>query len=464
MYVGLIDPASSKYVEDAVPPVGLACLSARLKQDGHAVEILDVALSPEREITAFLGKDFDLIGLSATSATFSDALGLVTRIKNRTPSTSIVVGGPHTSIAGAEVLRSNGIDFIVRGEGEETLSELAQRLASGDRAYGTILGLGYRDRGGDIRLNDARPGNERLDEWPYPSYDSLDMSRYTCHVIASSRGCPYGCTFCAVQHIWGRKIRLRSPESLVGEVRHLLATYGKKDIMLCDDVFNVDIRRACRFCQLLIESGLDVRWHCWSFRADRADPELLDLMKRSGCETVSVGVESANPQVLKNINKHETIEQIERGIRNIMRSGVKCLTLNMIGNAGDTLETVRETMRFNNRLRVDGAKFFMALPYPKTELWDYVVAHGRFLHDDYTRFHHFSGEPVFETDDFPSHDRRKAYRLTRRFSSQVEIRAHLRRAVRRVVKGDFLRMSPRRVANSVLRAVRLLRHSLSPGS
>jgi anaerobic magnesium-protoporphyrin IX monomethyl ester cyclase len=464
MHVGLIDPASSKYVEDVVPPVGLACLSARLKQDGHTGEILDVALSSEGEIAAFLGKDFDLIGLSATSATFSDALGFVSHIKNRTPSTPIVVGGPHTSIAGADILRPNGIDFIVCGEGEETLSELAQHLASGNRAYGTILGLGYRDRGGNVRLNEARPGNERLDEWPYPSYDSLDMSRYTCHVIASSRGCPYGCTFCAVQHIWGRKIRLRSPESLVGEVRHLFTTYGKKDVMLCDDVFNVDIGRACRFCQLLIDSGLDARWHCWSFRADRADPELLDLMKRSGCETVSVGVESANPQVLKNIKKHETIEQIEQGIRNILRSGVKCLTLNMIGNAGDTLESVRETMRFNRRLRVDGAKFFMALPYPKTELWDYVAAHGRFLHGDYTCFHHFSGEPVFETDEFPSRDRREAYRLARRFSSEVEVRAHFRRAVRRVVKGDFLHMSPKRVGSSMLRAARLVRRSLLPGS
>jgi radical SAM superfamily enzyme YgiQ (UPF0313 family) len=164
---------------------------------------------------------------------------------------------------------------------------------------------------------------------------------------------------------------------------------------------------------------------------------MLKAMRRSGCRSVSVGVESANPRVLRNIRKNETLAEIEEGIRNIKNAGILCQTLNMIGNPGDNLDTVKETIAFNRRLKVDSATFYLAIPYPKTGLWDFVEKNGRFLQSDYTRFHHFSTEPIFETQDFTREQRSQAYRMARRFELWTKLATSFRRKLTRAFRGDL---------------------------
>jgi radical SAM superfamily enzyme YgiQ (UPF0313 family) len=189
---------------------------------------------------------------------------------------------------------------------------------------------------------------------------------------------------------------------------------------------------------MLIESKLPIRWSSWSFRADLADPTLLKLMKQSGCESVSIGIESADPQVLQNIHKRETIEEIAQGIRRIQEADLLVTGLFMIGNPGDTLETIKKSINFAATMKLDNADFFLALPYPKTELWQYAQEKSRMLKTDYTTFHHFSDEPVFETTEFPSADRQRAYQMARRFSLTNRLKRSFVRKLRyRLKEGQY---------------------------
>ena len=429
MNIGLIDP-SAKKTASPMPHLGLAYVAGALETKGHSVAVLDLDVSNAGEIEQFLGTPFDLIGITAASFTFRRAVEAIKAYKARNPGVPVVMGGPHISLELEKVFDGAGIDFGVYGEGEFTITELAARLEAGfDSArdgYDGILGLIYK-RDGKIIVNPPRLKNRELDRLPFPSYASLAMERYDTYPVITSRGCPYKCTFCTVPLVDGNLWRERSAENVLEEIRSLTSRYGKKTVAFCDDNFNGQVERVKELCARLIDSKLLLKWFCWSFRADRADPDMLKAMKEAGCYHVSVGLESADPQVLKDVKKSLTLKKVEDGVRNIKAAGISCQTLNMIGNAGDNLETVKATISFNRRLSVDGALFHLAVPYPKTELWDWVEKNGRWLKFDYTEFHHFSAEPIFETDDFVGEERLKAYRLARRFEREVAFRAALRK-------------------------------------
>lgn len=450
MKVGFIDPGTKKL--SLMPHVGLGYVAAVLEQDGHDVSILDTGVATKPEADRFFGTAFDALGVTATSFTYREATEVIRAYKTAHPRVPVVLGGPHVTIAAEEVFQCGDIDFAVRGEGEQTMKELAgllgQGLPSGHEAYGDILGLMYRDHD-TIQVNRPRPRNRALDELPFPDYPTLPMERYEVYPLLTSRGCPYRCTFCAAHVLCGGLWRGRSPENLVDEVQHQRSIWGDRRVVVCDDNFNLRVDRAKKFCTLLLDNNIHMDWVCWSFRADRADPDLLEVMRESGCNSIAVGVESANPTVLKNIRKNETIDKIEAGIKNIKESGILCQTLNMIGNQGDNLDTVRETIAFSRRLMVDAA-FYMAIPYPKTELWDYVVKSGRFLKPDYTQFHHFGNEPIFETDDFTREQRIKAYRIAHRFELAMKLRLTIHRKLTRLRRRGLRGVGLRQVKSTIL--------------
>ena len=145
-------------------------------------------------------------------------------------------------------------------------------------------------------------------------------------------------------------------------------------------------------------------------RADKTDPEMLALMQESGCQGVCVGIESANQAVLQNVGKGETIGKIREGIQRIHAAGLSITGMFMIGNPGDTLQTIRESIEFAKKEPIDTVRFYLAIPYPRTRLWEFVESHGRFINRDYTNYHDYSHIPIFETDDFTYDERIMAYR------------------------------------------------------
>lgn len=455
--IGLIDPGSKK-LSEPMPHIGLAYVAASLEKEGFHVSVLDIAMATKEEKQKFLDIPFNLIGITATSFSFQDALLVAQEIKAKNPEGQIVIGGPHATIAQENILESKVLDYAIYGEGEITMPMLAKTLAEYRKplpeALEKINGLIFRNNS-NIVVNPARTRIKDLNSLPIPAYHLFPMERYEQYPLVTSRGCPFDCIFCAAHAIWGRQWNGRDATNVIKEIQYLFNNWGKKQVAVCDDTFNVNIKRAKAFCEALIENQLQIRWSAWSFRADLAELELLKLMKKSGCESVSIGIESADPQVLLNIRKKETIEAIAKGIRHIQTANLLVVGLFMIGNPGDTLGTIKKTIKFASTMKLDDARFFLVLPYPKTELWNYVKEQSRLLKSDYTTFHHFSGEPVFETPDFPYQDRVKAYKLARNFSLKNKLkRSFIRRLKNRILDGRYL--EPRLLIRDIRKLLRTI--------
>jgi radical SAM superfamily enzyme YgiQ (UPF0313 family) len=218
-----------------------------------------------------------------------------------------------------------------------------------------------------------------------------------------------------VPEISGKGFRKRSAESVVHELRWAQGNYGITSFEIIDDLFNLDMKRCKEICRALIDADWGLSWSCPNgLRADRIDPELAGLMYRSGCHSVNIGVESADPDVLAMAKKGESIDKIERGIRIFKEAGMSVTGFFIIGLPGDSFEAQKRSVEFAKRTGI-GAHFNILVPYPGTELWDWAKANARFLADPEDGIH-FRSNPgmirvVIETDDFPASERLRAYEM-----------------------------------------------------
>lgn len=412
MRIGLIDTGDKTFGK--MPHIGLAYLSAVLRQAGHEVDILDLYFAEAEEQQAFFARDFGLVGITCTSFAFVTARQTARAIRQANPGQHIVVGGPHVSVSLGDVLEEPAFDFAIYAEGEAPMLGLVEALeAPGGHSperLAQVDRLIWRQDGKTV-VNPRGNRVDDLDALPMPDWAVFDNDLYDLYPLSSSRGCPHDCIYCASRAVMGdNRWMPRSPQSLLNELKRNVADWGKRRFVIIDDSFNIQPKRISQFCRLLLDENLGMNWGAVGIRADRADPEMLELMRRSGCDYVCVGIESANNAVLANIGKGETIEQIEAGIRTIHAAGIKVCGMFMIGNPGDTLETVRQSIAFARRMDMHMVRFYLALPMPQTRLWDWVNRNGRILSRDYTSVHDYTDVPVFETEDFSRADRTLAYR------------------------------------------------------
>lgn len=423
--VALIDPAGFRAAlrrrrpgRKLIPHLGLGYVAASLERNGERVRVLDSGVATYRELQRFLSQPADLFGLSVVSFTFREAVQAARAVKQRYPSTPVVLGGPHTSIDPAGCLAESAVDYALRGEGEEVVIDLVEvfkrRTDPTPEVLGKVPGLIWR-QGGEVRINPAVPRVQELDELPFPAWHLFPMDRYQQHPVLTSRGCPIHCRFCAVETIWGRQWLRRDPEQVAGEVAWLLRHWGRKPVHINDDNLTLDTRHVAGVCAAFQQQRLGVNWVAQGVRADALTAELTEQMRRSGCHRVSLGIESADPAVLKAIGKQETVEEIARAVRLCQNAGIQVLGMFMVGNPGDTEATVERSLAFAAEARIDLPAFYMAIPYPTTGLWTYVTEHGRFLNPDYLAFTHESSEPVFETPEFPAEARKRVFAKAQKF-------------------------------------------------
>jgi radical SAM superfamily enzyme YgiQ (UPF0313 family) len=408
MKIGLIFPNKDRRYKTM--HLGMAYLVswARMHHNDLTFTMLDTRVATAKETRAFFREEFDLVGMTVFCPVYFEVKKLFERIRLLHPETPIVLGGPYVTTIQEEIFEETPADFAVYGEGEITFSQLIDHL-KGKQKPEEIDGLMYKSPAGKIIKNKSRKHLADLDAVPLPAYDIYPMERYPLHRIVSSRGCPYQCAFCNSSSISGTGWRKRSAENIVEEIEYLIENYGKKILVFSDNSFNIDMKRVEAFCDLLIQKKIKILWSA-SIRADIITLPLAEKMKMSGCYNVAVGIESANNDVLKHINKKSTIEEIEKGISIFKQAGIEVLGQLVIGSPHDTPETVNESMDWAKQSECDFVNFYSVLPFKGTPQWDYVKEQGHFFTDKIHHFHTVNPRIVFETPEFTYQQRLQAIR------------------------------------------------------
>ena len=273
------------------------------------------------------------------------------------------------------------LDYVIRGEPEVTLRELIDTLeVGGDLAQ--VKGLAYRQNG-EIVINEERPLIEDLDSLPIPLHHLLPLDKYRIPMVRGSyafvlvsRGCPASCRFCIKSVLWGRSIRVRSPEHIMTEL-FILRDLGVHNIHFEAELFTVNRDMVMRLCEMIQETGLKIRWTCNS-RVDMVDKEMLVAMKKAGCWMISWGIESGSQRILNNVKKGITLEKIERGLRWSKEAGIGNWGYFIIGLPGETEETIEETIKLAKRLPLNLALFHIAVPYAGTDFYYEALDNGWF--------------------------------------------------------------------------------------
>mgnify|MGYP000117784366 CR=1 FL=1 len=373
------------------PPLGLAYLASAIR-DEHEVSILDCVAEDLslQDVSKRIKKfDPDVIGITSTTSSVYDAYSVARIAKELNEEVFVVMGGPHVTFTPERTMREcPQVDAIVRGEGEETFRELISSLDSGKKIEG-ILGLSYR-RNGKIINEGPRPLIKNLDDLPIPSYDLLPMEKYKAEGIPfgtqiTSRGCPFNCIFCSSSLQFGKVWRGHSVERVIEELSILRNEYGIREIEFLDDTFTLNKKRAMEISRKIREENLDVSWSA-SSRVDTIDRDLAEEVKRGGCHTIYLGIESGSQKTLDFIDKGIKLEDSIRAVKILKRAGLRVLGSFIIGFPEETIRDINTTIEFSKRVGVDFAQFTIATPYPGTRLWEYAVKEKIILTFDWRKY------------------------------------------------------------------------------
>ncbi|MBI5572937.1 MAG: cobalamin B12-binding domain-containing protein [Elusimicrobia bacterium] len=374
-------------VASCMPPFGLAAIAAYLEKSDVGVKIIDADARKltDEEIADVLQIYFagrrgkpEYVGITSSTPTISSALIVAKIVKNIFPDTKIVLGGVHPSVMAEDVLKEESVDFIVRGEGEETFREL---ITGVNRKK--ILGLSYKEDKNIIH-NPLRTVISDINTLPFPAYHLLPMEKYfpakgsykklPALGMMTTRGCPGRCTFCLGSYL-GQQVRNRSAKKIFEEMFLLQDKYGIKEISFYDDVFTTKKENVKNLCKKIINEKMDISWSCFA-RVDFVDEELLRAMKDAGCHQIMYGIESGDEQILKNIHKKISLEKVKEVVSITKKNSIDVRAAFMLGNPGETKETMRKTIDYAVNLAPDVAIFNITTPYPGTEMFKWAKDKG----------------------------------------------------------------------------------------
>lgn len=376
-----------------LPPLGLLSLGAVLEQNNYEVQIYDSDLlnsTIEQLLDHIKDHSPDFVGIYCNTSNYHRVVEYANKIKEMS-SAPICLGGPHPITNPENVLKNKSVDLAVMGEGEITLIELLDFLNNG-KNLSVVKGLAYKKDGGKIVVNERRELIQDLDSLPMPARHLVPIEKYRpsphhylelpMATMMTSRGCPFGCLFCASRNVWGRNYRVRSVDKVIEEIKFLIGRYGIKNINFWDDLWGFHKEWTEEFCRRMIDENIKISWSC-ERRVDTGDLEIMKLMKKAGCYSIFYGFESLDQDCLNAINKGIKVEQIENVIKLTKKAGIEVRANFILGLPNGTSEKVKKMVKRISKLNPDYIKFNVLTPYPGTELYHQVKSGkwGKFEED-----------------------------------------------------------------------------------
>lgn len=372
---------------------GLACVAATVEQAGFDVSVLDLVHNgwSEDELEAHIkAQDFDVVGISFFTPQADLAQKTATVVRRAAPDCKVVFGGIHATSVPQETLETMPeVDVCVVGEGDLTFPQLLDCWQN-DRSIAEVPGIVYRENG-TILTTLPPPQIRDMDALPRPAYHLFPMKEYVVSPNLTrvqptvsfqvTRGCPHKCTFCDYTTVGGSKIRHKSIPHIIDEIRYLRDEMGFRGMVFRDSTLTIKRKFLVELCEALIKENIDMSWACYS-RVDIKDPkELFELMKAAGCWQIGFGCESGNQKTLDLLQKRTTVEQNRDTVTAAYLTGLSVSTTWMLALPGETEEDTLNTIDFALSVPSHIAKFFLPVPYPRTELEHACRADGGLRED-----------------------------------------------------------------------------------
>jgi radical SAM superfamily enzyme YgiQ (UPF0313 family) len=420
-----------------LPRLGTVLLGTTLKQNGYDVKSY-VECIGQLDLEDVLSAD--AVGISTITSTATRAYEIARLVKKM--GIPVFLGGPHVSFMPEEALEY--CDYVLRGEADDCIVDFIRALEKGE-GFEEIPGLSYR-RDGKIVHNKEASLCKDLDRLPCPDFTIVSgletdgIKKLDITPVMTSRGCPYDCNFCSVTSMFGHKFRCRSKELVMKELEAHRDQEGGW-IFFYDDIFNANRTRTKELLHAMIEKDITPPWTAQVRVEVAKDPELVELMSRSNCHTLYIGLESINPETLKAYNKKQSIEDIEMCIRTLHKNRIRIHGMFVLGSDEDTTDTIHETVRFAKKSDLETVQFLILTPLPGTRQFQDFERQGRIISRDWSLYdaHHV----VFEPRRMSYYElQSETMRATKQFYSMWQI-------ARRALRFDMVNVSLKTYARNL---------------
>jgi radical SAM superfamily enzyme YgiQ (UPF0313 family) len=425
MNILFIDPPFKRFTRLNNPyfPLGLTYLAAVCNKNGHKTSVyevdaieksktIDVDASHEYQrlelyrkgvndlchpiwkeiVDTIIDQDPDVVGITVITTKIASAIRTAELIKKELKDVPIVFGGPHATLFPEQCLTIDSVDYVLRGECENVILQFLS-FVEGNIEINGVNNLSYRDKNGKLYHNLMINMIENLDEIPFPDRNSLlfkeNYSSEDMGVIMATRGCPYNCTYCA--HIFGQKLRKRSVDNVIKEIKEVNKSYGTIQFSFKDDTFTINKEWITELCQSIIDERLNIDWDCTT-RANLLEDDLIKFMKNAGCNDIRLGIETGSQRVLTETKKGITFKDIDKAAELLNKNKVLWTGYFMYGLPTETLNDMLSTVQFMEKLNPNYAVLGLYNPFPKTELFDKGVELG-LLNKNVNINHFFNTNP-----------------------------------------------------------------------
>jgi radical SAM superfamily enzyme YgiQ (UPF0313 family) len=372
-----------KVIMKPYPPLGLLYISAYLDEHNIENEIFDTTFSSKSELTKkILFTNPSYLAIYVNLMTKINVLWIINfvRSKEELSNCKIILGGPEIR-HNAESFLDTGADYVVIGEGEETLTELLITLENRNLTeLKDINGIGFKNDQGEIVVTDDRTLIKSIDELPIPNRRKIDIKQYQkvwkdyhgtdAVSISTMRGCPYTCKWCS-RAVYGLTYRRRSPKVVVDEIELIINDYNPDTLWFVDDVFTISHDWMEKFCSELKQRGAHIKYECIT-RSDRMNEDVISMLKESGCYRVWIGAESGSQQVIDFMDRRVNVDQVREMIHLSKKYGLETGTFIMLGYPGETEKDIEETINHLKRSNPDYFTITLAYPIKGTEFYQEV--------------------------------------------------------------------------------------------